>query len=333
MAVLITGGAGYIGSHTALALMDAGETVCVIDDLSTGLRESVPPGAHFEQGNVADKLFVHRVMKTFDVDAVIHFAGSIRVDESVSDPLKYFRNNTDASRRLIEATLEAGVRHFIFSSTAAVYGDPERLPVTEDGALRPLSPYGTSKLMTEMMLRDVSMSLPLRFTALRYFNVAGADPAGRAGQISPISTHLIKIACEAAVGKRSHVNIYGTDFDTPDGTAVRDYIHVSDLAIAHYLALQRLRAGGTSIAMNCGYGVGYSVLEVIEAVKAVSGVAFPAIPSERRPGDSPKVVADCRLIKNECDWRPRYNDLSTIVAHALKWEKLLWDAGRSLQHA
>lgn len=323
MSILVTGGAGYIGSHMTWLLKDAGEDVIVLDNLSTGFEWALPGDVQLVKGDVGDRAVLDELMKAHDIEGVIHFAGSIIVPESVSDPLKYYKNNTANSRELIEACVRHGVDKFIFSSTAAVYGDPETVPVAEDAPLKPLSPYGTSKLMTELMLNDVAAAHDLRYTALRYFNVAGADPKGRTGQSTKNATHLIKVACEAALGKRGHLGVFGTDFDTPDGTGVRDYIHVSDLVSAHYLALNRLRDDGTSVVMNCGYGEGYSVRQVIEAVKTVSKVDFEVREEPRRAGDSPKVVAQNAKILSEIDWKPQYNQLDLIVEHALNWEKHL----------
>lgn len=320
MTILVTGGAGYIGSHMAWLLLDAGETVCVLDNLSTGSRQAVPPAARFEHADAGDIERVRRIIRRHGVEAVIHFAGSIVVPDSVRDPLEYYRNNTAVSRALLEACVGEGVRAFIFSSTAAVYGDPDRPMVDEETPPRPLSPYGTSKLMTEMMLRDAAAAYPLRYVALRYFNVAGADPGGRTGQNSSDATHLIKVACEAALGLRSHVGIFGTDYPTRDGTGVRDYIHVADLVEAHRLTLEHLRRGGRSMVLNCGYGRGYSVREVIEAVRDVAGVDFAVIEAPRRAGDSARVVANSRRLVEELGWRPRYEDLHLIVAHAFAWE-------------
>ncbi|WP_439530940.1 UDP-glucose 4-epimerase GalE [Pannonibacter sp.] len=323
MRTLITGGAGYIGSHMAHCLARAGESVIVLDNLSTGYGWLLPPSAELIVGDVSETALVERVLAEHQITAVIHFAGSIIVPESVSDPLKYYRNNTAASRNLIEACVKAGVDKFIFSSTAAVYGDPVSIPVEEDAPLAPLSPYGLSKLMTEQMLRDVSAAHDFRYTALRYFNVAGADPEGMTGQSTPEATHLIKVACQTALGQRPEMKLFGADYDTIDGTAVRDYIHVSDLVEAHRLALIRLHAGRASAVMNCGYGEGFSVRQVIETVKRVSGVDFTVIEAERRPGDSPKVVASNERVSTELGWVPKYNDLELIVRHALEWEQKL----------
>ncbi len=329
MALLITGGAGYIGSHMMWAALDAGRSVVVLDNLSTGRRDAVADAATFIEGDVGDAALLDRIFNDHDIDAILHFAGSIIVPESVENPLLYYRNNTGNSRTLIEAAVRRAVPHFIFSSTAAVYGDPEVIPVAEDAPLGPLSPYGTSKLMTELMLQDTSAAHPLRFAALRYFNVAGADPDGRAGQATPNATHLIKVACQAALGQRDHLAVFGDDYDTPDGTGVRDYIHVSDLADAHMAALAYLEAGGASDVFNCGYGTGYSVMEVIAAVKDVSGVDFPVKVMPRRAGDSPKVVAKVDKLHAHMDWTPRHADLRHIIRTALAFEQQLNTGGRT----
>lgn len=321
MTVLVTGGAGYIGSHMVLSLLDAGEKVVVLDNLTTGFRSAVDERATFIDGNIADSNLVAQIIKDYTVEAVIHFAGSIVVPESVENPLKYYLNNTAHSRTLIECCVNSGVKNFIFSSTAAVYGDPDIVPVAEDATLSPLSPYGTSKLMTEYMLKDCSAAYDFNFVALRYFNVAGADPHGRTGQSTANATHLIKVACQAALGQRESLSVFGTDYDTPDGTGLRDYIHVSDLANAHRCALEYLRNGGESQSINCGYGIGYSVLEVIEAVKKVSGVDFNVNIEGRRAGDSPKVVAANEKALSLLKWKPELADLEAIVTHALAWEK------------
>ena len=323
MSILVTGGAGYIGSHMVWNIVDAGESVTVLDNLSTGFDWAVADTARLVQGDVADEALLDWLLGNGEIDAVIHFAGSVIVPESVSDPLKYYRNNTANSRTLIEACVRNKVRNFIFSSTAAVYGDPVTVPVAEDAALCPLSPYGSSKLMTEVMLADTAKAHDFRYTALRYFNVAGADPQGRTGQSTANATHLIKVACEAALGKRDHLSIFGTDYDTPDGTGVRDYIHVSDLVEAHALALKALRTTGESRVMNCGYGEGFSVRQVIDAVRRASKADFAVTEEPRRAGDSPKVVARAEKIRATLDWRPRYADLDTIVGHALAWEDSL----------
>jgi UDP-glucose 4-epimerase len=324
MSVLVTGGAGYIGSHMVWELSDAGEEVIVVDRLSTGFDWAVAPEAKLVVGDIGDPALLESVIRQHGVDSIIHFAGSIVVPESVADPLGYYENNTCKSRTLIETAIRLGVRHFIFSSTAAVYGTAGLKPVREDASLAPESPYGRSKLMTEWMLRDAAAAYPdFRFTALRYFNVAGADPKGRTGQSTKGATHLIKVACEAALGKREKLQVFGTDYPTPDGTCVRDYIHVSDLASAHRLALQRLRAGGGSLVANCGYGHGYSVLEVVDSVRRVHGAEFDVETAGRRPGDPPSIVADSELAQRELGWTPARNDLDLIVGDALRWEDAL----------
>jgi UDP-glucose 4-epimerase len=321
MAVLVTGGAGYIGSHMVWALMDAGEDVVVLDRLSTGFRWAIAPEATFYEGDIADRDLLRKIFAENGIDAIIHFAGSIIVPESVADPLSYYENNTVKSRALIAGAVEAKVPHFVFSSTAAVYGTPESDdPVLESAALRPESPYGTSKLMTEIMLRDTAAAHDFIYTALRYFNVAGADPRGRTGQSTAGATHLIKVASEAALGKRTGMDVFGTDYPTVDGTCVRDYIHVSDLANAHLKALQRMRAGGGSIIANCGYGRGFSVLEVLERVKEVSGRDFPVRLAGRRAGDAVSIVANPSVAMQELQWVPQHDDLAFIVRTALDWE-------------
>ncbi len=323
MSVLVTGGAGYIGSHMALELLDAGELVVVLDNLSTGLAWAVPKEATFVEGDVADQSLVQRVIESQGVDAIIHFAGSIVVPNLVADPLGYYLNNTVKSRALMEMAVKCGVRHFIFSSTAAVYGMTGDEPVAEDAPLAPMSPYGSSKRMTEIMLADTAAAHDLRYVALRYFNVAGADPKGRSGQSTPRATHLIKVACETALGKRSHMQVFGTDYPTPDGTCLRDYIHVTDLTRAHLAALRHLRAGGASDIFNCGYGRGFSVLEVIDAVKRAAGCDFEVRLSARRPGDPARVVAASGRIRQTLEWVPAHDTLDTVVQHALGWEKRL----------
>lgn len=323
MTVLVTGGAGYIGSHMVWDLLDAGERVVVVDDLSKGFDWAVAPEARLVQGDVADAALVAGLVREHGVDSIIHFAGSIVVPESVADPLAYYQNNTCKTRTLIETAVRAGVGNFIFSSTAAVYGDAGLAPVREEAHLNPESPYGRSKLMSEWMLRDAAAAHDLRFTALRYFNVAGADPQGRTGQSTPGATHLIKIACETALGKRPFMQVYGTDYPTADGTCVRDYIHVGDLVRAHRLALQRLRAGGDSMIANCGYGHGYSVLEVIEAVRRAVGGDFEVRNGDRRAGDAASVVANSDLARGELGWTPKHDDLDRIVSDALAWERRL----------
>jgi UDP-glucose 4-epimerase len=323
MTVLVTGGAGYIGSHMVLALTDAGEQVVVIDDLSTGFAWAIPPQAELVVGDIGDDALVARTLARTGADAIIHFAGSIVVPDSVRDPLGYYLNNTVKSRALIAAAVAARCRHVIFSSTAAVYGNPSTNPVAEDAPLLPVSPYGASKMMTEMMLRDTAVAHDLAYVALRYFNVASADPQGRSGQSTPKATHLIKVACEAALGKRPHMEVFGTDYPTPDGTCIRDYIHVTDLARAHGCALEHLRRGGKSDVFNCGYSKGYSVLEVIDAVKRVSGRDFEVRLSPRRAGDPAAIVAASDKIRRDLAWSPHHDDLDRIVAQALAWETKL----------
>ena len=323
MSVLVTGGAGYIGSHMVLRLCDAGQSVVVLDNLTTGFDWSVDPRATLVEGHAGDMSLVGQLIADHAVEAIVHFAGSIVVPESVSDPLKYYANNTATSRNLIEAAVRGGVKHFIFSSTAAVYGMPGLEPVSEDNVLNPVSPYGRSKLMTEMMLADVAAAHPITYGVLRYFNVAGADPRKRSGQSSPMATHLIKVAAQAALGQRDHVSIFGTDFPTPDGTGVRDYIHVTDLAEAHALLLGYLKAGGASTTMNCGYGRGYSVREVIETVRQVAGVDFKVVEGPRRAGDPAAIVAKADKVRQVLGWTPAHADLSEIVTAALAWERYL----------
>lgn len=323
MAVLVTGGAGYIGSHMVWTLLDAGEEVVVLDRLSTGFAWAVSPDARLVAGDIADTELVRSLIDKHEIDAIVHFAGSIVVPESVSDPLGYYENNTSKTRTLLQTAVEGGVKHFIFSSTAAVYGAAGLEPVTEETPLQPESPYGRSKLMSEWMLRDAAAAHDITYTALRYFNVAGADPKGRTGQSTPGATHLIKVASEAALGKRDHLKVFGTDYPTPDGTCVRDYIHVSDLADAHLLALRRLRNGGGNLVANCGYNHGYSVLEVLDAVKRVSGVDFSVELVERRPGDPAAIVANADRARAELGWTPQLDNLNEIVTHALAWEDAL----------
>jgi UDP-glucose 4-epimerase len=322
--VLVTGGAGYIGSHAVLALRAAGYQVAVIDDLSTGNREVVPHDVAFFEGNIADRELVDRILREQRIGAIMHFAGSIVVPESVERPLKYYGNNTLASHALISAAVDAGVEHILFSSTAAVYGAPERVPVREDDPTLPINPYGASKLMTERMLADASAAHPFNYGALRYFNVAGADPEGRTGQIGKGSTHLIKVAVEAAVGKRDHVAVYGSDYATPDGTCVRDYIHVSDLAAAHVAALEWLIAHPReNLVINCGYGRGLSVLEVLDAVDRATGSPLDRRMEGRRAGDPPELVAGNQRLLDRLDWRPAFADIDRIVGDALAWERKL----------
>lgn len=323
MAVLVTGGAGFIGSHMVLSLLDAGEPVVVLDNLSTGFRWAVPSSATLVVGDVGDQDLVQTVIRKYAITAIIHFAGSIVVPESVADPLGYYNNNTVKSRALMEAAVATGVKHFIFSSTAAVYGNPAENPVSEAAVPAPMSPYGWSKLMTEVMLADAARAHDLRYVALRYFNVAGADPKGRSGQSTPRATHLIKVACETALGRRSHIEVFGTDYPTADGTCVRDYIHVADLIRAHAAALDYLRTGGRSDVFNCGYSKGFSVLEVIDAVKRVSGADFEVRLSPRRAGDPAAIVAASQKIRDRLGWQPRHDDLDEIVRHAFAWESAL----------
>lgn len=322
--ILVTGGAGYIGSHAVLALQDAGWPVAVIDNLVTGFRWAVPDNVPFYEGNVADDALIAKIVEEQNVGAIMHFAGSVVVPESVENPLKYYDNNSAKSRSLIAAAVANGVKHFIFSSTAATYGIPEESPVKEDAPQVPINPYGMSKLMTEHMLRDVSAAHDMNFCALRYFNVAGADPAARTGQSTAGATHLIKVAVEAALGKRDSVAVFGTDYDTPDGTGVRDYIHVSDLAAAHVLALEALIADpDQNHLLNCGYGRGFSVLEVLDAVDRVTNLKISRKLEGRRAGDPDSLISDNRAIMKRFPWQPQYADLDKIVTHALAWERKL----------
>jgi len=323
MTVLVTGGAGYIGSHMVHQLADAGEPVVVLDNLSTGFRFLIPGSVPFIAGSTGDRPLVNDIIAHYGVTAIVHFAASIVVPESVSDPLTYYGNNTMNTCALLDAAIKAGVRDFIFSSTAAVYGATEAGPIRENSPTAPLSPYGTSKLMAEIILHDAARAYGLRFVTLRYFNVAGADPKMRTGLATLTATHLIKVACETAIGKRPKMEIFGTDYPTPDGTCIRDYIHVSDLVDAHSSALAYLRNGGASATLNCGYGRGSSVIEVIDAVRRASGRDFPVEVSRRRPGDPPTLVANVERIHATLPWRPRFQNLDTIVTHALAWEKQL----------
>jgi UDP-glucose 4-epimerase len=325
MTILVTGGGGYIGSHMVHALVDAGEAVVVIDNLSTGFRSALPGSATLIEGDVGNAGLTTDVIKAHGVTEIIHFAASIVVPDSVRDPLGYYRNNTMNTRALLDVAVKSGVRHFIFSSTAAVYGNPQRVPVGETAAPAPMSPYGNSKLMSEIMLKDVAAAHGLKYVILRYFNVAGADPKLRTGQATVGATHLIKVAVETALGLRPQIEVFGTDYDTPDGTCIRDYIHVSDLVRAHSDALAHLRRGGASDTFNCGYGHGYSVIEVIEAVKRASGRDFAVRLAARRPGDPASIVADAARIRAQFGWTPRFDNLDTIVAHALAWERKLGD--------
>jgi UDP-glucose 4-epimerase len=325
MAVLVTGGAGYIGSHMVLELLDAGETVVVLDNLSTGFRWAVPQEATFVTGDVSDQTLVSSIIDEHGIDSILHFAAKIVVPESVTDPLSYYFNNTVKTRALIETAVRKGIMNFVFSSTAAVYGNAEAPLLTEDMPLAPINPYGRSKLMSEWMLQDAHTAHGLRYAILRYFNVAGADPKGRSGQSTPQAKHLIKVAAQAALGQRPHLDVFGTDYSTPDGTCVRDYIQVNDLARAHLVALRHLRNGGESTIMNCGYGHGASVLEVVDVVKKVSGVDFEVRLSPRRPGDPAQLVAKVDRIRS-LGWTPQHDDLEAIVDQALRWEQAL--AGR-----
>ncbi len=324
--ILVTGGAGYIGSHVVRQLGEAGERVVIIDNLSTGFRDSVLHG-DLVMGDTGDRALVAGVLKDYDVSSVLHFAAHTIVPESVANPLKYYGNNTCSTRNLLECCRDAGVKHFIFSSTAAVYGVPESGLASEDTPNAPINPYGTSKLMSEWMLRDLAAATDLKYVALRYFNVAGSDPGGRIGQSTRDATLLIKVACEAAVGKRESVSIFGTDYPTPDGTGIRDYIHVEDLAGAHLSALDYLRKGGNSTILNCGYGHGYSVREVLDTVQRVAGKNLTINEIPRRAGDPPMLVADCSRIKKSLGWRAKYDDLGLIVKTSLDWERKLLKNG------
>jgi UDP-glucose 4-epimerase len=320
--ILVTGGAGYIGSHVVRQLGEAGERVVVLDDLSTGFRQAVLHG-ELVVGNTGDRECLEKLFARFDIDTVMHFAAHTVVPESVANPLKYYGNNTCASRALLEMCVRAGVGNFVFSSTAAVYGIPSGGEAAEDTPTAPINAYGTSKLMTEWMLRDVAASSPLKYVALRYFNVAGSDLKCRIGQATPKATLLTKVACEVAVGKREYVSIFGTDYATPDGTGVRDYIHVEDLADAHLKALAYLRRGGESTTLNCGYGRGYSVRDVIGMVESVAGHKLAQREAPRRPGDPPTLIARATRIRDQLGWHPRYDDLRKIVSTSLAWERKL----------
>ena len=323
MSILVTGGAGYIGSHMVLALTEAGEDVVVLDNLTTGYWWAIAPEAKLIEGDIGDEALLDRIMAEHDFDAVVHFAGSIVVPDSVRDPLGYYLNNTVKSCMLMACAVKARIPRFIFSSTAAVYGNPLTQPVFEDAAPAPISPYGSSKLMTEWMLKDAHVAHGLQYIALRYFNVAGGDPKGRIGQSTPRATHLIKVACQTALGQRGHLEVYGTDYATPDGTCLRDYIHVSDLIAAHVDALAHLRRGGESGIFNCGYGKGYSVREVIKSVERVTGAALPVTFGPRREGDPSAIVAGAARVREVLGWTPQYEDLDFIVETALNWERKL----------
>ncbi len=327
MAVLVTGGAGYIGSHAALALLDAGEEVVVLDNLSFGFSFAVPERAIFVQGDVGDQALIASVIEKYKINAVMHFAARIVVSESVVEPLDYYLANTVKTRAFLETVVKCGVKHFVFSSTAAVYGEPDIVPIPEEAAKAPINPYGRSKLMTEWMLDDVCAVSGLGAVVLRYFNVAGADPQLRSGQSALPATHLVKLAVRAASGKREGLSVFGTDYPTPDGSCVRDYVHVSDLAEAHVAALTYLRRGGENVKLNCGYGRGFSVLEVIECVKKISRSDFPVKIEPRRPGDPAVLVADARKIKQVLGWTPKYDDLDAMAKHALAWEHKVTERG------
>jgi UDP-glucose 4-epimerase len=334
MTVLVTGGAGYIGSHTVHALVEAGESVVVIDNLSTGFSSFLPEGVPLFIGDAGDETLVEGVIAQHRVESIIHFAGSVVVPDSMRDPLQYYRNNTMTTRSLLNAAVRCSVDRFIFSSTAAVYGNPDQVPVPENAPTRPLSPYGSSKLMTEIMLHDVASAHGMGYVVLRYFNVAGADPLARIGLATVGATHLLKIAVEAATGQRAKIDVFGTDYPTPDGSCIRDFIHVSDLADVHRAALSYLRDDGASATMNCGYGRGYSVLETIEAVRRISGRNFAVQYAPRRPGDIMTMVADVSRIRATLDWTPQYDDLDTIARHALAWEeKLFQERHGDIRHA
>jgi UDP-glucose 4-epimerase len=321
LSVLVTGGAGYIGSHVVLGLRERGVPTVVVDDLSTGMAEVIPPDVPFVRGEVSDCALVDRVLRKHAVTAIIHFAGKILVAESVTRPLHYYANNVSNTVSLIEAAVEGNVGCFIFSSSAAVYGEPSATPIPEDAPVRPINPYGASKAMAERILMDAAATHGIRYAILRYFNVAGADPAGRSGQMTRGATHLIKIASEVAVGKRERISVFGTDYPTPDGTCIRDYVHVCDLADAHILALDAIANGREGVVYNCGYGKGASVLEVLRAVETVIGKPLPTDYAARRAGDPSALVADADLIRRELGWSPRYGDLETIVRSAISWER------------
>src|SRR6185295_233527 len=334
MTVLVTGGAGYIGSHMVHALAEAGESVVVIDNLSTGFSALLPEGVPLFIGDAGDENLVEGVIAQHRVESIIHFAGSVVVPDSMRDPLGYYRNNTMTTRSLLNAAVKGNVSRFIFSSTAAVYGNPDEMPVPEHAPTRPLSPYGSSKLMTEIMLHDVASAYGMQYVTLRYFNVAGADPQARIGLATAGATHLLKIAVEAATGQRAKIDVFGTDYPTPDGSCIRDFIHVSDLAQAHRAALSYLRGGGDSVTLNCGYGRGYSVLETIEAVRRIANRNFAVQYAPRRPGDIMTMVADTARMRALLDWAPQYDDLDTIATHALAWEeKLLRERGGIVEQA
>ncbi|MDB5500848.1 MAG: UDP-glucose 4-epimerase [Tardiphaga sp.] len=326
MTVLVTGGAGFIGGHTVLALLDRGETPVVLDDLSTGTRAAVPAGVPLHVGDVGDAALVSHLIREYHIEGILHFAAKIGVPGLAADPLDYHMANARKTRALLQAAVRADVKHFIFSSTAAVYGNPDVVPIPETATPKPVSPYARSKLMSEQMLADAGMASGLRYVALRYFNVAGADPKGRHGQSIPGATRLIKVALEAALGRRSHMSIYGFDYPTPDGTCVRDYIHVSDLAEAHLVALDHLRCGGASRVLNCGYGRGYSVKEVVHAARMVAGTEFEVRHAPRRAGDMASAVVNTDNLSG-LGWKPELNDLPTMIEHAYRWEQGLAASG------
>jgi UDP-glucose 4-epimerase len=321
--ILVTGGAGYIGSHMVLGLLEAGRDVVVVDDLSTGNKFLVPQDVPFVESKVGDRDCMSGVIRQFQCETVMHFAGSIIVEESSRDPAKYYHNNFGESLALIDACVAAGVKHFIFSSSAAVYGEPDTVPVPESAPLRPVNPYGVTKLMTEWALRDLTEMADMRYVALRYFNVAGADPKLRSGECAPVSSHLIKIAAEAAAGKRPSMSIFGEDYPTPDGTCIRDYVHVGDLAGAHLSALEYLERGEQSVTLNCGYGRGYSVREVLDVVNRVNDRPIEVKSDVRRPSDPPELVADAHRIRDLFGWHPQNDDIKLIVGSAIEWEKKL----------
>jgi len=325
--ILVTGGAGYIGSHVVRQLGERGENIIVLDNLSTGFADAVLYGEFFE-GDSGDMALVSRLLQEHNVDTVMHFAAHTIVPESVENPLKYYRNNTSNTRNLLECCQQHGVRNFVFSSTAAVYGEPQAEFITEQSPTQPINPYGTSKLMSEVMLKDLAQACPMRHVILRYFNVAGSDPAGRIGQSTRKATLLTKVAAECAVGKREQVYIFGTDFETPDGTGVRDYIHVEDLAAVHIKALDYLRAGGESVTLNAGYGHGYSVRQVLEMVEKVNQAPLNIIETGRRAGDPPSLIAKADRIRQVLDWQPQYDDLEAIVRSSLQWERKLLERGQ-----
>ncbi len=331
MTILVTGGAGYIGSHMTYSLIDSNQNIAILDDLSTGFEWVVPPNVTLHRGSVGDRELLDQIFQKDAIESVIHFAASIVVPESVANPIKYFQNNTANSLTLIDACIRHNVKKFIFSSTAAVYGIPNSIPVREDFPLDPISPYGMSKMMTEQILSDVSKVSELKYVSLRYFNVAGADPQLRTGQSTKKATTLVKLACEAALGIRNQLSLFGTDFQTPDGTCIRDYIHVCDLIQAHEKALEMLNEGGQSAIYNCGYGTGFSVREVIDSIKRISGCDFQVVEENRRTGDMAEMVADSALIQRELGWQPQYNNLDEIVTHALQWEKKIIHDTRKLE--